>query len=94
MRRYAIIIELGEPGANLSAYVPDLPGCVTTGDSVEEVKENMQEAIQLHLHGLSEDGEPIPQPTCLAEYVEVPDDPERWKEGVVEVAPLERGKAL
>lgn len=35
MRRYAIIIELGEPGANLSAYVPDLPGCVTTGDSVE-----------------------------------------------------------
>lgn len=54
----------------------------------------MQEAIQLHLHGLSEDGEPIPQPTCLAEYVEVPDDPERWKEGVVEVAPLEREKAL
>ncbi len=92
MRRYAIVIEKAEN--NYGAYVPDLPGCVTTGKTPQEVKENMQEAIQLHLHGLSEDGEPIPQPTCLAEYVEVPDDPERWKEGVVEVAPLERGKAL
>jgi len=60
MKRYAIIIEHGEN--NLSAYVPDLPGCITTGQTVEEIERNIREAIELHLEGLREDGEPIPEP--------------------------------
>jgi predicted RNase H-like HicB family nuclease len=68
--RYAIVIEKA-PG-NYSAYVPDLPGCVSTGDTVEEVKQNMVEAIALHLEGMREDGDPIPEPTTACDYVEVP----------------------
>jgi predicted RNase H-like HicB family nuclease len=66
--KYAIVIEKGEP--NFSAYVPDLPGCVTTGRTVEEIKANMREAIELHIEGMKEDGEIIPQPTAL-ELVDV-----------------------
>ena len=68
MTRYAIVIE-GEPG-NYSAYVPDLPGCVMVGETVEEVRENMHEAIQLHIEGLREDNLPVPEPTSQVEYVE------------------------
>jgi predicted RNase H-like HicB family nuclease len=67
--RYAIVIEHGE--RNLSAYVPDLPGCVTTGRTVEEILRNMTEAIALHLDGMREDGQPIPEPNSSVEYVEV-----------------------
>ena len=66
--RYAMIIEQGEQ--NYSAYLPDLPGCIATGQSVEEVKERMSKAIDLHLRGLREDGLPIPEPTSMADYVE------------------------
>ena len=66
--RYAMIIEKGE--RNFSAYVPDLPGCVATGKTVEEVKQRMSEAVELHLRGMREDGLPIPEPTRLADYVE------------------------
>ena len=66
--RYAMIIETGE--RNYSAYLPDLPGCVVTGQTVEEVKERMSKAIDLHLRGLREDGLPIPEPTSMADYVE------------------------
>ena len=66
--RYAIVIE-GEPGS-YSAYVPDLPGCVTAGTTVEEVRANMREAIQFHIEGLEDDGLPVPEPTSLIEYVE------------------------
>lgn len=66
--RYVMIIERGE--RNYSAYLPDLPGCVATGKTVEEVKERMGKAIDLHLRGMREDGLPIPEPTSLAEYVE------------------------
>ena len=55
MRKYAIVIEHGEN--NLSAYVPDLPGCITTGRTVEEIDRNMHEAIELHLEGLCEESE-------------------------------------
>ena len=68
MTRYAIVIE-GEPG-NYSAYVPDLPGCITVGETIEEVRENMHEAIQLHIEGLREDNLPVPEPTSQVEYVE------------------------
>jgi predicted RNase H-like HicB family nuclease len=66
--KYAVIIEAGEQ--NYSAYVPDLPGCIATGQTVEEVKRLMREGIALHLEGLREDSLPIPEPTTLAEYVE------------------------
>lgn len=66
--RYAIVIERATN--NFSAYVPDLPGCVATGDTVEEVTSEMAEAIQFHLDGLREDGLEIPEPSSLCEYVE------------------------
>ncbi len=69
MKRYAVVIESGEH--NLSAYVPDLPGCITTGKSVEEIEQNIREAIELHLEGMIEDGEPIPEPTTSVSYVEL-----------------------
>jgi predicted RNase H-like HicB family nuclease len=66
--RYAMIIEQGE--RNYSAYLPDLPGCIATGKTIEELKTRMSEAIELHLRGMREDGLPVPEPTSLAEYVE------------------------
>jgi predicted RNase H-like HicB family nuclease len=66
--RYAMIIEKGE--RNFSAYVPDLPGCVSTGKTLDEVKRRMSEAVELHLRGMREDGLPIPEPTSLTDYVE------------------------
>lgn len=69
MKKYAVVIERGPN--NLSAYVPDLPGCISTGRTVEEIERNIREAIELHLEGLAEDGEPIPEPRTLALEVEV-----------------------
>lgn len=69
MKKYAIVIERGEN--NLSAYVPDLPGCITTGRTVEEIERNIREAIELHLEGLREDGEPIPDPHTAVAYIEL-----------------------
>ena len=60
---------------NYSAYVPDLPGCVTTGKTVEEIKTNIREAIELHLKGLLEDGAPVPEPSSVAIEVELPVQP-------------------
>ena len=67
--RYAIVIE--NAGTNYSAYVPDLPGCITTGETLEEIEANMREAIDLHLEGLRADGESIPEPLTACGYVEV-----------------------
>ena len=67
--RYAIVIEKAK--GNYSAYVPDLPGCITTGQTIEEVEKNMVEAISLHLEGLKEEGLPIPEPITNCQYVEV-----------------------
>ena len=69
--RYAVVIEKGE--RNYSAYVPDLPGCVSVGDTLEEVKAAIRHAIEFHLEGIREDGAPIPKPSSWAEYVEVPE---------------------
>lgn len=69
MKRYAIVIE--DAGTNLAAYVPDLPGCVATGQAEGGVQKLICGAIALHLEGLSEDGLPIPEPSSLVEYVEV-----------------------
>jgi predicted RNase H-like HicB family nuclease len=67
--RYAIVIEQAD--ANYSAYVPDLPGCVATGATVAETEQAIREAIEFHLEGLRDDGEPIPPPTSRVDYVEV-----------------------
>jgi predicted RNase H-like HicB family nuclease len=69
VKKYAVVIERGRD--NLSAYVPDLPGCVTTGKTVEEVERNIREAIELHLEGMLEDGEAIPEPSTAVAYVEM-----------------------
>lgn len=60
MREYAVIYEQGE--TNWGAIVPDLPGCVSIGDTLEQVQENVKEAIELYLEVLQERGEPIPEP--------------------------------
>lgn len=67
--RYAIVIEKAD--GNYSAYAPDLPGCVATGVSIEEVETEMRVAIELHLDGMREDGLPIPTPQSRVEYIEV-----------------------
>ena len=66
---YVVVIE--NAGNNFSAYVPDLPGCVTTGRTKEEVRKLIYEAIVFHLEGLREDGIPIPEPQTSTALVEV-----------------------
>jgi predicted RNase H-like HicB family nuclease len=66
--KYAVVIEKTQN--NYGAYVPDLPGCVAVGDTVEEVERLIREAIELHIEGLREDKLPIPEPTTRCEYVE------------------------
>jgi predicted RNase H-like HicB family nuclease len=66
--RYAVVIEKAD--GNYSAYVPDLPGCVATGETVSEVEAQIREAIRFHIDGLRADGVPVPAPTSIAEYVE------------------------
>jgi predicted RNase H-like HicB family nuclease len=67
--RYAIVIEKAE--GNYSAYVPDLPGCVSTGATVEETERAIREAIAFHLDGMRDDGTPIPPPSSQVEYVDI-----------------------
>ena len=67
--KYAVVIEKAE--GNYSAYVPDLPGCVATGGTVEEVEAEIREAIAFHIEGMREDGLVIPPPTSKVEYIEL-----------------------
>ncbi|MCB1736130.1 MAG: type II toxin-antitoxin system HicB family antitoxin [Gammaproteobacteria bacterium] len=67
--KYAIVIE--KAATNYSAYVPDLPGCVATGATPNEVEANIREAIEFHLEGMRENGEVIPEPSAHVHYVEV-----------------------
>ncbi|MFI5385142.1 MAG: type II toxin-antitoxin system HicB family antitoxin [Fimbriimonadales bacterium] len=69
MSRYLVIYE--NAGSNWSAYVPDLPGCVTTGANQQECKESIQDAIALYIEAASEVGKPIPEPSTRADYVNV-----------------------
>ncbi len=66
--RYVIVIE--KTDRNYSAYVPDLPGCVATGATVEEVEREILDAMRFHIRGLEQDGLPVPKPTSIAQYVE------------------------
>lgn len=67
--RYLVVVEQGS--TSFGAYVPDLPGCVAVGDSRDEVLKLIHEAIEFHLAGLREDGQPIPPPSSSSEIVEV-----------------------
>ncbi len=67
--KYTVIFEQGP--TSWGAYVPDLPGVITVGDSREEVEELIQEAIKLHVNGMREEGLPIPKPSSFAGEVEV-----------------------
>lgn len=67
--RYAVIVEEGEN--SFGVYVPDLPGCVAVGETKEEALKLIREAIDFHVEGLREDGQPVPEPSSSVEYVEV-----------------------
>ena len=67
--RYAVVIEKAE--SNYSAYVPDLPGCVAAGASIQQVEAEIREAIGFHIEGLREDGSLIPAPSSQVEYIEI-----------------------
>lgn len=72
MYRFLVVVE--EANGNYSAYSPDLPGCVATGETQDEVAENMYEAIEMHVRGLIEDRLPVPESRSFAEYVAVPSE--------------------
>jgi predicted RNase H-like HicB family nuclease len=69
MKRYAIVIE--KAATNYGGYVPDLPGCVATGATVEETEQLLHQAITMHLAGMREDGLPIPEPSSVVDYLEM-----------------------
>ena len=70
MKKYLIVIE--ETSTGFSAYSPDLPGCVSTGRTRQEVEQNMREAIAFHLDGLREEGQAVPEPHTYSAYVKLP----------------------
>lgn len=69
MKRYAVVFEKAE--SNWAAYVPDLPGCISTGATLADTKRNIREALELHLQAMREVGEPIPSPTTDVDFVEL-----------------------
>jgi len=69
MNKYLVIFE--KAGENYSAYSPDIPGCIATGKTRDEVEKNIREAISFHIEGLANDGLPFPEPASFTEYVEV-----------------------
>ena len=68
--KYAVIYEKTPTG--YSAYLPDLPGCVAAGKTLEETSELMRGAVEMHLDAMREDGDPIPEPTTVTDYIAVP----------------------
>jgi len=68
--RYAVVIE--KAAKNYSAYVPDLPGCIATGKTVQETLDHLRSAMQMHVDGMREDGDTIPDPATLVDYVDLP----------------------
>jgi predicted RNase H-like HicB family nuclease len=67
--KYVVVIEKGP--TSFGAYVPDLPGCVAVGETMEEVEQLIQEAIEFHIEGMREDGVPVPEPSSTSKEVEV-----------------------
>lgn len=69
MKRYAIVVEQAQ--GNYAAYVPDLPGCVATGETVEATERLLRDAIEVHVLGLRQDGLPVPEPSSVVDYLEI-----------------------
>ncbi len=69
MTRYAIVVE--KAGGNYSAYVPDLPGCVATGETVEATEKRLWDVIEFHVQGMKADDLPVPEPLSVVDYLEV-----------------------
>ncbi len=69
MKEFLVIFEWA--GSNYSAYVPDLPGCISTGKTLEEIEHNIQEAIELYIDTLKEDSQPIPEPSTTGKAIVV-----------------------
>ena len=69
MKRYAVVFEKAE--RNWAAYIPDLPGCIATGATLEQTKQNIREAMELHVEAMQEVGEPIPEPSTEVEFVDL-----------------------
>ena len=67
--QYLVVIEKGQ--SSFGAYVPDLPGCIATAESEDEVRQLIKEAIEFHIEGLRESGEPVPAPSSSSAVVEV-----------------------
>ncbi|MEO5596382.1 MAG: type II toxin-antitoxin system HicB family antitoxin [Lysobacteraceae bacterium] len=67
--RYLVVVEKGP--TSYGAYVPDLPGCIAVGETREEALGSIHEAIEFHLEGLKEDGQPIPTPSSSSEVIEI-----------------------
>lgn len=67
--KYAVVIEKSETG--YGAYVPDLPGCVAVGETLGETERLIREAVEFHVDGLREDGLAVPEPSAVAQYVEI-----------------------
>lgn len=67
--KYVVILEEGPK--SWGAYVPDLPGCVAAGETREEAMQMIREAIEFHLEGMKEDGEPIPEPHSHSEIIQI-----------------------
>ena len=70
MHRFLVVTK--KANDNYSAYSPDLPGCVATGETREDAEQNMYEALQMHLEGLRQDDMPIPESHSSASYIAVP----------------------
>jgi predicted RNase H-like HicB family nuclease len=69
VKRYLIVIE--KAGNNYGAYAPDVDGCIATGDTVQDTTDMMREALEFHFQGMAEDGDQIPEPAAIVDYVEV-----------------------
>ena len=69
MKKYLVVIE--PTGTGFSAYSPDLPGCVSTGSTRDEIEQNMREAITFHAEGLREEGQTVPEPGAYSAYIEL-----------------------
>ena len=70
MKLYSIVVE--KAAANFAAYVPDLPVCVATGETVEATERLLREASEIHVKGMKEDGLPVPEPSRVVDYLEIP----------------------
>ena len=73
MRRYLVVVEGGQDKENYSAYSPDVQGCIATGDTLDEVIQNMYEALEFHLEGMASSGEELPEGSVTAVYLAVPE---------------------